>query len=521
MMELMNNATHSEATKPRYEAATLPIESIISNPANLYSMTGIEELSDSLLLAGRVLQNIVVKAADENGKYMVISGHRRIAACRKLVVEGHTEFAEVPALVENEADENLRELMLIYTNSTSRVLTDAEKMHQARKATDILRNLKAEGRFEGRIREAVSRMLDTTSTQLARYAAIDSKLTNPELKEAFEEGRLKVSAAYEASGLSEEGQQQIADKLREEGGVSIQDVKDVKGQDREETWPTIYPGTEEEIPGITVKIRDIDIKKKYKVTISISYLEHDGMFYAGYDYQTHNGGGGCNPDPEHHRGYHSVEDAVDDTLIYLARRNMEVWEALWGSGYEFVGELPNKKPTEEPATEEPPAQSKVAATEAKLQSQGYDALTDCEKCKLATRCEDCCRVCPPEKHCNAMQCFIRDREEKEQIVKEQAENNAAVLEYSKQEEQEEETPSNPLMYAAKTVLHELVLLREHYQGAAERQKAIAAGKQGLDNLRATIDYLDKYVHKTERYIECLKEEDAIRNSIKGDTDHEG
>lgn len=419
MMELMNNATHSEATKPRYEAATLPIESIISNPANLYSMTGIEELSDSLLLAGRVLQNIVVKAADENGKYMVISGHRRIAACRKLVEEGHTEFAEVPALVENEADENLRELMLIYTNSTSRVLTDAEKMHQARKATDILRSLKAEGRFEGRIREAVSRMLDTTSTQLARYAAIDSKLTNPELKEAFEDGRLKVSAAYEASGLSEEGQQQIADKLREEGGVSIQDVKDVKGQDREETWPTI------------------------------------------------------------------------------------------------------KKPTEEPATEEPPAQSKVAATEAKLQSQGYDALTDCEKCKLATRCEDCCRVCPPEKHCNAMQCFIRDKEEKEQIAKEQAENNAAVLEHSKQEEQEEETPSNPLMYAAKTVLHELVLLREHYQGAAERQKAIATGKQGLDNLRATIDYLDKYVHKTERYIECLKEEDAIRNSIKGDADHEG
>lgn len=343
MMALMNNATHGEAIKPRYEATTLSIKRIISNPGNIYSMDGIDELADSLLLAGRVLQNIVVKAADENGEYMLISGHRRIAACRKLVEMGHTEFAEVPALVENEADEDLRELMLIYTNSTSRILTDAEKMHQASKATEILKNLKEEGKFEGRIREAVSRMLDTTSTQLARYAAIDNNLTNPELKEAFEEGRLGVSAAYEASGLSQEGQQQIADKLQQEGNVTIQEVKEAKEQEKEPA------------PDMQAFAGDIDI----------SHKEED-------------------PAPE------------------------------------------------QPRQEESPAQ---------------------------------------------------------------------------------EVSGNPMMYAARTVLQEFVLLREHYQGAVNRHVSMNGDRQGEENLNAVVSYLDKVVHKTQRFLKMLEEEEKLRKDV--------
>ena len=232
MMALMNAASQSEAAKPRYEMKTLPIEAIIPNPANHYSMDGIDELADAILLAGRVLQNIVVKAADKDGRYMIISGHRRHLACKQLVAQGHDEFAIVAALVENEADEDMRELMLIYTNSTARTLTDAEKMRQAQRATDILKQMKAAGKFSARVRDTVARMLHTTSGQLARYAAIAKNLTNPDLQEAFEQGKIGVSAAYESSGLSTEGQQQIADKLQEEGTVSIQDVSEVKVQEK-------------------------------------------------------------------------------------------------------------------------------------------------------------------------------------------------------------------------------------------------------------------------------------------------
>ena len=95
MMALMNTASQSEAAKHPYELKTLPIDVIIPNPANHYSMAGIDELADSILIAGRVLQNIVVKAADADGRYMIISGHRRHLACQKLVADGHAEFANI------------------------------------------------------------------------------------------------------------------------------------------------------------------------------------------------------------------------------------------------------------------------------------------------------------------------------------------------------------------------------------------------------------------------------------------
>lgn len=244
MMALMNTASQSEAAKPPYELKTLPIDVIIPNPANHYSMSGIDELADSILIAGRVLQNIVVKAADADGRYMIISGHRRHLACQKLVADGHTEFANIAALVENEANENMRELMLIYTNSTARQLTDAEKMRQAQRATDILKQIKADGKLDAPIRETVARMLNTTSGQLARYAAIANNLTNPQLKEAFEQEKIGVSVAYDSSRLSDEGQSEIADKLHTEGAVTIRDVEAVKERETPKREQIQAPDTE-------------------------------------------------------------------------------------------------------------------------------------------------------------------------------------------------------------------------------------------------------------------------------------
>ena len=243
MMALMNSASQGEA-KPKYETKTLSIDAIIPNPANHYSMAGIDELADSILMAGRVLQNIVVKAADADGRYMIISGHRRHLACQKLVAEGHAEFREIAALVENEADENMRELMLIYTNSTARQLTDAEKMRQAQRATDILKQVKAEGKLDAPIRETVARMLNTTSGQLARYAAIANNLTNSDLKEAFEQEKIGVSVAYDSSRLSDEGQSEIADKLHETGTVTIRDVEEVKARETPKQEQTSAPAAD-------------------------------------------------------------------------------------------------------------------------------------------------------------------------------------------------------------------------------------------------------------------------------------
>ena len=237
MMALMNEvsqgaAAQGGAARRRYEVVSLPLDLLVPNPLNGYVVDGVDELADAILLAGRVLQCVVVEPKGADGRYVIISGHRRVLACRKLVEEGHAEFAEVPALVEYEKDACLRELMLIYSNSSARVLSDAEKMYQAERATQLLKELKAAGRMQGRVRDAVGRMLGVTSGQLARYAVISGGLSNEGLRRGFEAGRGGVSVAYEAASLTPEGQEEAAARLTAAGALSLRDVAELKVQER-------------------------------------------------------------------------------------------------------------------------------------------------------------------------------------------------------------------------------------------------------------------------------------------------
>lgn len=426
MMALMNTASQSEAAKTPYELKTLPIDVIIPNPANHYSMAGIDELADSIMIAGRVLQNIVVKAADADGRYMIISGHRRHLACQKLVADGHTEFANIAALVENEANENMRELMLIYTNSTARQLTDAEKMRQAQRATDILKQIKANGKLDAPIRETVARMLNTTSGQLARYAAIANNLTNPQLKEAFEQQKIGVSVAYDSSRLSDEGQSEIADKLHTEGAVTIRDVEEVKAREtpKQERTEIHTQGTDTK-----EKVREIelDIKKKFNTQVIIRVLECDGRFYASDNVRCQTYGWGSYPHPRNSKPYRTEQEAVDAAIKEAATQKKEVHIALWESGYTAAGN-PAEQETNHPDV--PPAQAKM---------------------------------------------------EQRPSGNAEAQEQDADFPYAAQ---------SPEAYAVMAVYGELKALRESYQGAAQRAIAVADNTQGAENFTAAAEYVE-------------------------------
>ncbi|SDO99832.1 ParB/RepB/Spo0J family partition protein [Selenomonas ruminantium] len=237
LMGLMNQASKTADGAPKYELRKLNINELYPDPENqkVYSVENIEELADAIEIAGGVLHNLVVRAADETGKYMIISGERRWTACKLLVNEKRMQqFAEVNCLIENEHDEDMLDLLLMLTNSTARQLSDAEKMRQAERMTDILNRMKEQNGLEGRVRDIVGKMLQMSSGKLARYHAIAKNLQNEDLKQAFQDGRLKVTVAYEASQLSEEGQQKVADQLNAEGGISLNHVTIVKHEERED-----------------------------------------------------------------------------------------------------------------------------------------------------------------------------------------------------------------------------------------------------------------------------------------------
>ena len=227
LMGLMSQVSRESAGgQPKYETRKLLLSELYPNPDNqlVYEVKDIEELADAIEIAGGVLHNLVVAPADEDGRHMIISGERRYRACCLLVERGERQYSEVRCIVENERDKDLLALMLLLTNSTARQLSDAEKVRQAEHLTAVLKRMQEAGRVEGRIRDIASKMLSTSSGQLARYHAIAENLQDPKLKQAFHDGRMGISAAYEASRLDAAEQKKVADTLGKEGKVSLQHV---------------------------------------------------------------------------------------------------------------------------------------------------------------------------------------------------------------------------------------------------------------------------------------------------------
>lgn len=220
-------AESEETRRPPLKVVSLNIRDLVPSTSNFYSVDNVEELKTSIEIFG-VLQNLTVKPLD-NGKYEIISGHRRYKACTELVAEGKTEFEYVPCGIQSERDEIKEQILLIMTNSTARELTDWEKMKQAEELRKNFEILKKRENLPGRVRDLVAEALNTSSTQIARLNAIENNLS-PEFKQEFEKGNIGTSAAYELSGMSEEQQKQAYSDYKEKGSVSVNEVKEQKRQ---------------------------------------------------------------------------------------------------------------------------------------------------------------------------------------------------------------------------------------------------------------------------------------------------
>lgn len=190
------NETVSRAdtsTEPQLQYIDLDL--LDANEANFYAVNDVESLASSIAMDG--LQQPLVVTTGEGGRYTVLSGHRRRAAIRKLVEEdGREDLRRVPCLVKTYRSQALAELQLIMANSTSRVLTSAEVMHQAQRMEDLLYQLKEEGySFPGRMRAQVAEACQVSESKLARLKVIRDKLIDSWM-DRFEAGEISEDVAY-------------------------------------------------------------------------------------------------------------------------------------------------------------------------------------------------------------------------------------------------------------------------------------------------------------------------------------
>ena len=168
----------------REQITYLPREQIDSDEKNFYQLSDLEGLADNISVVG--LQQPIRVRMGQDGRYTIISGHRRRAAVELLAAEDPDRWAEIPCIIDQtKMSPALTQLALIYGNANTRTKTDAELAEEAEQVKDLLYRLKEEEGFQfpGRMRDHVAEIVGASKSKLSRLAAIQKGLSKEWLAE--------------------------------------------------------------------------------------------------------------------------------------------------------------------------------------------------------------------------------------------------------------------------------------------------------------------------------------------------
>lgn len=205
--------------REKYDIRPIPLDKLYPSKKNTYSKQNIEELAVSISIIG--LQHfITVKPADEDGRYQITDGERRYLAHKFLVEEMAEEsYSIAMCRVTSGESDTITDYRMHSGNGTNREFTDADRVRYASEIRVLYERLRTEGVIKGgRIRDYVAKMLRVSPSQVSVYSNIENNL-NPDLKEAFEAGELKISDANTIASMPQEAQQVVAKEYRQKGNV--------------------------------------------------------------------------------------------------------------------------------------------------------------------------------------------------------------------------------------------------------------------------------------------------------------
>ncbi|MGL5329656.1 MAG: ParB/RepB/Spo0J family partition protein, partial [Peptostreptococcaceae bacterium] len=216
-----------EANIYEFAVKTIDIDDIEPSKENFYNTKDIEDIKQSIELLG-IEQNLIVTRNKD--KYKLIAGHRRYFASKALVKEGKERYRSIPCRVKMYKNDIYNKLTMIMTNSTAREISDWEKMQQLLEIERLVIELKQEANIPGRARDLLADILNISTSQVARYKAINNNLSET-LKEAFKENKINYSVAYQLSTLGQEYQSNALATLVLKKELTLQDISELKKQE--------------------------------------------------------------------------------------------------------------------------------------------------------------------------------------------------------------------------------------------------------------------------------------------------
>ena len=238
-----NNISTSE------QITYIDIDDLEPNPENFYGLRDIEDLAGLIAVSQRIEPLTVIKK--EDGKYILISGHRRRAAIQKLLEEGTYNNRLLPCIIkaqekitieqENgekiEFDENtVNMLHLIASNRGQREeRTIVEKLQEIKHLEAFARaiyNQKDRGK-RGRFRTFFAEeVLNISKSQLQRINSME-RLTE-KVKKAIDEKKISETAAIELATMTSKEQEKYLEEI-EQGKIkgTVQEIQKEKASKNE------------------------------------------------------------------------------------------------------------------------------------------------------------------------------------------------------------------------------------------------------------------------------------------------
>ena len=214
--EFLNETSGTMDNSERIDVRRLPIAQIDDFPKHPFKVKDDEEmekLKDSISLYG-VLTPVVARRC-ENGRYELISGHRRKYACKALGIEF------IPAIVREMSREEAV-IAMVDSNLQREHILPSEKAFAYKMKMDALR--KKAGRppkgnltplvSDFRTDELIGAENGESREQVRRYIRLTELV--PELLELVDDGRMAFRPAVEISYLTEDEQRDLVETIDSE-----------------------------------------------------------------------------------------------------------------------------------------------------------------------------------------------------------------------------------------------------------------------------------------------------------------
>ena len=230
LVAYLNPATRQAAVtlETGYTVKQIDVTKIIPNEKNFYSITGIEELANSLSVSDRQLPPLDV-VDNGDGTYRLISGERRLSATLFRMERGEMERAELPCHIlpafqqEGALTAEQMETLSIILANNYRQKSTLDRLREVQELEPIARAIYQEEKEKGVLSDGngkntpfrtffAEQILAISPAALQRLKTLEN--LSDEAVAAFEEGIISKSAATELAALSKEEQDAFVSSIR-------------------------------------------------------------------------------------------------------------------------------------------------------------------------------------------------------------------------------------------------------------------------------------------------------------------